>query len=74
MKVHEYQARELLRSAGVPVPQSEVIDNAHQAPQAYLRLGVESDLFAARPQRGGHGAIDPTRTPSTRFHAPAPGA
>jgi succinyl-CoA synthetase beta subunit len=55
MKVHEYQARELLRSAGIPVPPSEVIDNPNQAPQAYLRLGAESVVVKAQVHAGGRG-------------------
>jgi succinyl-CoA synthetase beta subunit len=55
MKVHEYQARELLRSAGIPVPPSEVIDNPNQAPQAYLRLGSETVVVKAQVHAGGRG-------------------
>ena len=39
MKVHEYQARALLRDAGIPVPPSQVIDAPEQAAKAFRRLG-----------------------------------
>jgi succinyl-CoA synthetase beta subunit len=38
MKIHEYQARELLRSAGVPVPAGVVIDSVESAAQAFKEV------------------------------------
>jgi succinyl-CoA synthetase beta subunit len=35
MKVHEYQARQLLASAGIPVPPGEIIQNASKAAEVY---------------------------------------
>jgi len=35
MKVHEYQAREILADAGAPVPAGEVIESASEAARAY---------------------------------------
>ena len=37
MKVHEYQAREILAKAGAPVPAGEVIESAGDAAGAYTR-------------------------------------
>jgi len=55
MKVHEYQARELLREAGVPVPPSEVIDNAGAAGAAYAKLGARQVVVKAQVHAGGRG-------------------
>ncbi len=38
MKVHEYQARQLLESAGVPVPPGMVVEAVDQAGSAYKRV------------------------------------
>ena len=35
MKVHEYQARELLAEAGVPVPPAQVVETAEAAAGSY---------------------------------------
>ncbi len=55
MKVHEYQARELMAEAGMPVPKSEVIDSAEQARAAYRRLGAETVVVKAQVHAGGRG-------------------
>ena len=55
MKVHEYQARDLLRQAGVPVPASEVIDRPGQAKDAYKRLGADTVVVKAQVHAGGRG-------------------
>ncbi|MBN2446733.1 MAG: ADP-forming succinate--CoA ligase subunit beta [Phycisphaerae bacterium] len=55
MKVHEYQARDLLRQAGIPVPASEVIDRPGQAKDAYKRLGAETVVVKAQVHAGGRG-------------------
>ncbi len=54
MKVHEYQARELLAEAGVPVPPAQVVETAAAAVDAYHKIGgrvvVKAQVFA-----GGRG-------------------
>ena len=54
MKIHEYQARQLLADAGVPVPPSEVAETVEQAGPAYDKIGgnvvVKAQVFA-----GGRG-------------------
>jgi succinyl-CoA synthetase beta subunit len=55
MKVHEYQARELLKEAGVPVPPSEVIDNPSQTAEAYERIGSGTVVVKAQVHAGGRG-------------------
>jgi succinyl-CoA synthetase beta subunit len=42
MKIHEYQARDLLRSYGIPVPAGVVIESVDDAVQAYKRVTDEA--------------------------------
>src|SRR5260221_117338 len=44
MKVHEFQARQLLQSYGPPVPRFEVIDSPHLGMQAYRLRGLTNAL------------------------------
>ncbi len=44
MKVHEYQARQILADAGVPVPPAEVITSPDQAASAYRKAVTEAGL------------------------------
>ena len=57
MKIHEYQARQLLADAGVPVPASEVIDTVSSAEAAYERIGgtvvVKAQVFAGGRGKAG---------------------
>ena len=57
MKIHEYQARELLVDAGVPVPPSQVVDTIAAATDAYAKLGgqvvVKAQVFAGGRGKAG---------------------
>ncbi len=57
MKVHEYQARELLVEAGVPVPDSSVVDTVEQAVAAFEKIGgkavVKAQVFAGGRGKAG---------------------
>ena len=57
MKVHEYQARQLLAEAGVPVPASQVVENLEQATSAYNAIGgkvvVKAQVFAGGRGKAG---------------------
>ena len=44
MKIHEYQARDLLRSYGIPVPAGEVVTSIEQAAAAYKKVIAEAGL------------------------------
>ena len=55
MKVHEYQARALMQEAGIPVPASEVIDNAGQTAEAFARLKAPLVVVKAQVHAGGRG-------------------
>jgi len=43
MKIHEYQARDLLASYGIPVPAGEVITNKEAAAGAYKSVTADAD-------------------------------
>ena len=57
MKVHEYQARELLEEAGVPVPASRVVENVDEAVGAHQAMGdtvvVKAQVFAGGRGKAG---------------------
>src|SRR3990170_3406093 len=57
MKVHEYQAKEILRRYGVPTPRGVVIDNPEEARQAATELGgrvvVKAQIHAGGRGKGG---------------------
>ena len=57
MKVHEYQARELLADAGVPVPNSSVVETVDQAVAAFAKIGgravVKAQVFAGGRGKAG---------------------
>ncbi|MCA9278976.1 MAG: ADP-forming succinate--CoA ligase subunit beta [Phycisphaeraceae bacterium] len=59
MKIHEYQGRDLLSSAKIPVPSGRVIENANDAASAYDAIAKESgtDLAVVKAQvhAGGRG-------------------
>ncbi len=57
MKVHEYQAKEILRRYGVPTPRGVVVDNPEDARQAATTLGgrvvVKAQIHAGGRGKGG---------------------
>src|SRR6478672_8700740 len=55
MKVHEYQAKELLKSAGVAVPEGVVISKPEEAAGAYDKLGGGLMVVKAQVHAGGRG-------------------
>lgn len=58
MKIHEYQARDLLRSYGIPVPSGRVIDSIEDAAQAYKEATSGASPLAvikAQVHAGGRG-------------------
>lgn len=54
MKLHEYQAKDLLAGFGVPVPQGSVASNEREAAEAARRLGGRS-VVKAQVHAGGRG-------------------
>jgi succinyl-CoA synthetase beta subunit len=55
MKIHEYQAKEILATHGVPVPKGEVVFNAADARAAAERLGGGTVVVKAQIHAGGRG-------------------
>src|SRR5881275_2382414 len=57
MKVHEYQAKEILRRYGVPTPRGIVVDHFEAARQAAKELGgrvvVKAQIHAGGRGKGG---------------------
>src|SRR5438067_9961044 len=57
MKVHEYQAKEILRRYGVPTPRGIVVDNPDAARAAAKELGgrvvVKAQIHAGGRGKGG---------------------
>jgi succinyl-CoA synthetase beta subunit len=57
MKVHEYQAKEILRRYGVPTPRGVVVDNPEDARKAAAELGgrvvVKAQIHAGGRGKGG---------------------
>ncbi|MBI1723775.1 MAG: ADP-forming succinate--CoA ligase subunit beta [Gemmatimonadetes bacterium] len=55
MNLHEYQARELLRRAGIPVPPDGVATTPREAKQVAERLGAGKVVVKAQVHAGGRG-------------------
>ena len=55
MKVHEYQAKELFRSFGIPVPEGRVVQSAEEARQAAAALAGPPWVVKAQVHAGGRG-------------------
>lgn len=55
MKIHEYQAKEILRAAGLAVPKSIVVRTGDEAAAAYKELGGSIAVVKAQIHAGGRG-------------------
>ncbi len=55
MKIHEFQAKQVLRDRGVPVPRSIVARNPDEAGQAFKELGGSLAVVKAQIHAGGRG-------------------
>ena len=55
MKIHEYQAKQLLRDAGVTVLEGICASTPDEAAEAYARLGGELAVVKAQIHAGGRG-------------------
>ncbi|MGE0059990.1 MAG: ADP-forming succinate--CoA ligase subunit beta [Dehalococcoidia bacterium] len=71
MKVHEYQAKELLAQFGVPVPKGRVASTAEEARAIAQELGVPTVIKAQihAGGRGKGGGIKLASTPDEAFEA-----
>lgn len=55
MKIHEYQAKELLAAAGSPVPRGIVASSAAEAQKAFDQMGGKPVVLKAQIHAGGRG-------------------
>lgn len=55
MKIHEYQAKAILRRSGVPVPRGWVADSPEAAANAFRNLEVPVAVLKAQIHAGGRG-------------------
>jgi succinyl-CoA synthetase beta subunit len=55
MKIHEYQGKELLRKAGVPVPDGYAAFSVDEAVEAYQKLNTNKVVVKAQIHAGGRG-------------------
>ena len=55
MKIHEYQAKQLLREAGVNVPRGVVARTADEAANAFRELAKPIAVVKAQIHAGGRG-------------------
>ena len=55
MKIHEFQAKQLLKNAGVAVPEGIVAKTADEAAEAFRTLGGEFAVVKSQIHAGGRG-------------------
>jgi len=71
MKIHEYQAKEILRSFGVPVPESKIAFSVKEAEEAAAEIGlpvvVKAQIHAGGRGKGGGVKFAPTAQDVTRY-------
>lgn len=55
MKIHEYQAKQLFKAAGIPVPEGVVVKEPAAAAAAFSELGGELAVVKSQIHAGGRG-------------------
>src|SRR5689334_16130119 len=55
MKIHEYQARQILSDNGIPVPPAEVVRSPDEAVAAFKKFGGQMCVVKAQVYAGGRG-------------------
>lgn len=55
MKIHEYQAKTILSSYGIPVDDYILCNRVEEVPEAYRKLGPEKAVIKAQVLTGGRG-------------------
>src|SRR5450432_446642 len=55
MKIHEYQARQILTDNGIPVPPPEVVRSPEEAADAFKKIGQSLAVVKAQVYAGGRG-------------------
>jgi len=55
MRIHEYQAKEILREYGIPVPKGKLVRNPEEAEQFAEEIGLKKIVIKAQVHAGGRG-------------------
>lgn len=55
MHLHEYQAKEILLSYGIPTPPYQVVDSVSECERVILDMGIDSGVVKAQVHAGGRG-------------------
>ena len=55
MNLHEFQAKQLFRNAGMPTPKGEVVSNKEEAISAFESMGLDRYVVKAQVHAGGRG-------------------
>jgi len=55
MKIHEYQARQILSEQGIPIPPAEVVRTPNEAVAAFEKFGGKMCVVKAQVYAGGRG-------------------
>lgn len=55
MNTHEYQAKEILKNYGIPIPPFSVIKNAQDVPAIIKKMGLETAVLKIQVHAGGRG-------------------
>lgn len=66
MNLHEYQAKQLLASYGLPVPKGQVAANVKEALEAFEVLGGQRCVVKAQVHAGGRGKAGGVKLVSTK--------
>ena len=57
MKIHEYQAKEILKQFGIPVPRGGVAETPGEAREIALQIGAGKTMVKAQIHSGGRGKV-----------------
>ena len=55
MKIHEFQAKEILKGYGVPIPKGRVAETSEEARKIAEEIGAKSIVVKAQIHAGGRG-------------------
>lgn len=58
MKIHEYQAKQILAEFGVPVQKGILAENALQAKEAFTKLNTKLAVVKAQVHAGGEEKVE----------------
>lgn len=69
MRLHEYQAKEIIAKTGIRVPAGKVVTSASEAREAYEVLGLSLGVVKAQAHTGGRGKAGGIRSAHTPVEA-----